>query len=196
MTKLALKYLDEMVEEKLPPELLLNEHHPRNDEYQTDLVDIKNRITAQVAKMPPRNAQAVRLHTSGTHTRDIAKQLNVDPATIRNYTNSEDGKRLASLIYHLQQAIDGATVDHRKAFLWRIALDNEQNRPNISVTAIDTINKMSGTYQPQDNHTGGINITINNELLPQGTLDKLPKTYESRLHESMPTITTPTPTDG
>ena len=180
MTKLALRHLDEMVEENLPPELLLDPHHPRNDAYFQNLTDIKNRITAQAAKMRPVQVRVIKLSVTGTHTRDIAKQANVSTASVRKYTTSEDGKRLTSLIYHLQQALDGASVEHRKSILWRIALDNELNRPNVSVTAIDMINKMSGTYQPQE-VSGGVNITINNTLLPQGKLDQLPQTYESRL---------------
>ena len=77
---------------------------------------------------------------------------------------------------NLQQKLDGPTQDHRKGLLFRIALDNEKEKPSVAITAITEINKMSGSYEQQG---GGIvnNITINGELLPRGALDELPPVH-------------------
>jgi hypothetical protein len=61
-----------------------------------------------------------------------------------------------------------------------VALDNEEKRPNITVQAIQEMNKMAGVYnQDGGNHNNVVNIQINGELLPKGNLDRLPETFES-----------------
>lgn len=91
------------------------------------------------------------------------------------------------LLNHLQQQLDGPDKDHRKGVLWRIALENEEKRPNISVQAIQEMNKMTAAYNDGNQGNGNVvNIQINGELMPRGNLDTLPDTYENRVLEHKP----------
>ena len=52
----------------------------------------------------------------------------------------------------------------------------------MTLNAIDTLNKMDDVYAaPNQQPNAAVQITINQTLMPQGGLDKLPETYESRL---------------
>ena len=172
-TTLALEHLDEMTEEQLPIELLNDPAHPQNDQFYQSLNQIKRAILHQSAILRPIQVNAAKAALSGiTHVK-IAKKLDVHPQSVGKYLRDPGVKRLQELIRHMQHMLDGPTNEHRKNILYRIAIDNEHQRPSVSVSAIDMINKMSGGYDQQaPNNT--VNITINNELLPKGELDILP----------------------
>lgn len=163
-------------EDHLPQELLHDPHHPRSDSFEQNVIGIQRAILAQRNQMKPKMREAIQLHHSGLPATKIAERIKVTAPTVGKYINSDKGQRLLALFNHLQAKLDGPTSDHRKGILYRIAVDNEKERPNIAVTAIQEINKMSGAYE-QSGDGNAINITINNELLPSGKLDELPPVH-------------------
>jgi hypothetical protein len=169
-------------DEHLPPEMLLDKDHPKNDQYYKSLQKIERSIRVQGNLLNPNQREVARLTRTGIKTRDIAKKLNIAPATVRKYNNNPDVLRLRSLLDHYQHLQDGPNIEHRKAILYRIVLDNEVDKPNIAIQGIQEINKMSGSYENQQAGNNGnvFNIQINGDLLPRGGLDVLPETYESR----------------
>lgn len=178
------RYADELIDDgtNLPPELLLDKYHPHNDRYFQELKLVRMRIASQKALMKPKAAAAVYLFLSGSNYREIGDKLNIGPTTTSKYIQSTEGKRLASLINHHQQQIDGPNADQRKGILYRIVVDNERDDPNTAISAVKEINKMSGSYETPGSGSQGntINIQINADLMPKGALDVLPETYESK----------------
>lgn len=168
----------------LPPELLLDPEHPDNDRYFDALAHIKRAVMDAQQRLRPLQRHAVMLHRQGLKNTEIAKKLDLNDNTIGKYINSPEAQRLMRVMDHHQHQLDGPNFEHRKAILYRIALEQEKKQPKTTITAIQEINKMSGVYQDGPGSGGvhnEINIQINGELLPRGPLDQMPETYETRL---------------
>jgi len=184
MNKELQNYVDEWIspEDALPSEFLLNEHHPANDQYEVNLRAVQQKIFAFGRLMKPKKLELARLLRLNLSTKAVAKRLNTTPTTIYKWSKEPEVIRMVTLMDHLQHGLDGPNLDHRVGILYRIALDNEEKRPNVSVAALQEINKMKGAYQAS-NPLGGngnvYNIQINGELLPRTGLDTLPVTYEN-----------------
>jgi len=174
-------------EEDLPPECLLDPYHPQNHQFYEDLNHIKRQILATGNKVKPHKREAVRLYRTGMSNKDIGQKLDIGPATIAKWLNEPECKRLRALCDHLQMLNDGPNADHRKNILYRIAIDNTQKKPRVTIAAIQEINRMSGTYGADAGGSNVVNIQINGELFPRGKLDTLPETYESRVVDSADT---------
>jgi len=173
---LALDSLDELCEEPLPIELLKDPYHPGNDVFYQTLNQIKGLINLQSVKLRTIEVQAVRQAFKGLKKTQIAENLDVGYQSVLNYLKKPDSLRLLQLLTHMQILLDGPQKEHRVHMLYRIAIDNECDRPTVAVSAIQEINKMSGVYEPAA-QVGGLNVTINNEVLPRGELDKLPEPH-------------------
>ena len=182
---MVLDDLDDAVGDWLPPELLLDPHHPSNDEYCKGHIPLKRELMAHTVNMPPKAVSAIKSHMAGKTRKQIAEELNTTPTTVGKYIRSDAGKRLRALLHHIAHMKDGPNIEHRKHVLWRITVNNEKKNPKTAVAAIQEINKMSGTYDPKQS-AGPVNITINNQLLPRGPLDTMPETYEARIIENDP----------
>lgn len=175
--------LDEFMigEEDLPPECLLDKYHPQNHQFYEDLTHIKRQLLATGNKVKPYQREAVRLHRAGMSNTDIGKKLDIGPTTIAKWLKLPECKRLNALMNHLQMLNDGPNQDHRKNILYRIAVDNTEKKPRVTIAAIQEINRMSGTYGAEGGNSGNVvQIQINGELLPRGSLDTMPETYENR----------------
>jgi len=181
MTLLTLDNLDELAEID-DPDLLVDPYHPHNDRYFSSQRDIMRKITHAKSQLKPKQVRVVELALSGLKTAQIAEKIKVTPATVLKHIRHPDAIRLAQLLQHLTQLRDGPKKAHRQHMLYRIAVDNEVNRPAIAISALDQLNKLAGSYEQQGNHGNSINITINGAAMPKGALDKLPETYESRVH--------------
>lgn len=168
----------------VPSELLLDSDHPANDGYAQDLRHIEQKLHAFSRLLKPKKRELARLIRAGLSPKDIARKLNAHVTSIRTWAKDPDVIRLTVLMDYHQHKLDGADLSHRKGVLWRIALDNEEKRPNIAIQAIQEINKVSAAYQSEGN-TGNqgnvVNISINGDLLPRTGLDVLPDTFESRV---------------
>jgi hypothetical protein len=167
-------------EENLPAELMLDEHHPMNDAYQKNIREVEQKVFAVGRLMKPKFRECARLQRANMPTKDIAKRLDVTTRSVYKWMARPDVIRYSTLLDYLAAAREGPSIEHRKGVLWRVALDNEEKRPNITVQAIQEMNKMAGVYnQDGGNHNNVVNIQINGELLPKGNLDRLPETFES-----------------
>jgi len=169
-------------QEYLPEELRLNDDHPSADDYSIDKREIEMKIMAFGRAMKPQKRELARLLRTDMKVAQIAKKLGRSTGYVYKHAKNPEVIRLTVLMDHLQQLIDGASADHRKAVLWRIMRDNESKRPNISVQCIQEMNKMSGTYADPGNQGNGnvYNIQINGETMPRGPLDVMPDTFETR----------------
>jgi hypothetical protein len=180
LQELVDEYIDP--DDQLPGELILDEYHPRADEFMVARREIESKIFAFGRQMKPKHRELARLIRAPLELKDVAKKLNKSTQTIRSWCKRDDIIRMVSLLDYQAQQIEGATTEHRKGVLWRIILDNEEKRPNISVQAMQEFNKMSGAYQQEGGNNGNVvNIQINGDLMPRGALDVLPETYETRV---------------
>jgi|LWDU01.1.fsa_nt_gi transposase len=170
---LALEDLEELTEEHIPVELLADPSHPSNEEFYQSLNAIRRAIVHQSTVMRQIEVQAVKLHMTGMPATKIAEKIDVAPQSVYKYLKKPEATRLRALLTHMQQLQDGPTEEHRKNLLYRIAQENQAQRPSVAVSAIQEINRMSGTYEPKM-AGGNLNITINSEILPRGSLDVLP----------------------
>ena len=170
--------------EDLPPELLLNPEHPDNDRYFQSLEHINRAVTDAAAKLRPLQKHAVLLYRTGLNDTEVAKKLDCSPQAVSGWVNSKQGRRLVAVVDHQQRLKDGPNFEHRKAILYRIALEQERAQPKTTIAAIQEINKMTGVYAENAlggiNAGGDVNISINGDLLPRGALDVMPNTYETR----------------
>ena len=158
-------------EDLLPPEALLDPHHPNNDPYIQNVKSLERLITAQAKLLTPRQLQIVRMFNAGQKPKDIATQLKCHPQTVYNNTNSPKGKKHISLMRRHLTAVEGPNTAQRRAMMWRIAQDNEHEEPKTAIQAINTLNTMEDNQYTRDNpeqEAKPITITIN---LPQTDLD-------------------------
>lgn len=173
-------------EDNLPTELLLDPYHPSNDKFYESIKSIQRLVNAITHGWPQSKTEALRLVHQGMNDTQVGKRLKIGSQTIGRYRKSQQGKDLLQLYRHLQQLRDGPQLDHKKSFLWRIAVDNEENRPRISIAAIQEMNKMSGSYAEQNAASNVFNIQINSELLPRGQLDELPPVHVIEHKKDLP----------
>lgn len=172
MEALSLDRLDEYVEPNLPPELLLDPYNPANDQYFKTKTSLERRIVGHSATMRPKQVRAVKLRYLGKSNTEIAEVIKVTPHTVGRYVNTQAAQRLVSLMNHYARHCDGPNEDHRKSFLWRIAVDNQSDKPTVSISAITEINRMAGTYDKSAAAgTGNITVVVNNNVLQRGALD-------------------------
>jgi len=171
------------IDEYIPAEILLDDDHPAADKFTQDVREIQQKIFAFGRAMKPPQRELARLMRTEMKPPQIAKKVGKSLGWVYKHAKNREVIRLTVLMDHLQHKIDGPELDHRRGVLWRIVLDNEEKRPNISVQAMQEINKMNGTYAEAGN-TGGmgnvVNIQINGETLPRGALDVRPDPYETR----------------
>jgi len=182
MELLDIKNIDELVEGHLPSMMSLDEYHPSNDPHQKTALSIRNQIVAAQAPLSPLQVKGIKMYAKGEKVANIAIECRTTPQTIRTWLKKPETLKLLALLKHLDIQATGASVEVRKGMLWRIAVDNEKVRPNMTLNAIDTLNKMDDTYAaPNQQPNAAVQITINQTLMPQGRLDDLPETYESRI---------------
>lgn len=155
----------------LPPEMLLDVHHPANADYMKNINSIKRTIVARTMSMDPKHVDIVKRKINGARHVDIAEAVKRTPVNIGTVLKRKDAQELRALLEHFNMAIDGPNDAHRRRMLWEIAVDNKEMEPKVSISSIVEINKMNGTYNTAAKDTA-INITINNALLPKGALDK------------------------
>ena len=154
----------------LPPELLLDVHHPANSEYMQNINSVKRTVVACSSKMKAWHVDAVKRRVAGAPNTEIATVLNKSDGAVSQALNRQDAKELRALLEHYNMAMDGPNDAHRRRMLWEIAVDNQDIEPKVSISSVAEINKMNQTYATGSKDTA-INITINNTLLPKGKLD-------------------------
>ena len=154
----------------LPPELLLDTHHPANSSYMQNLNGIRRIIVSKTQTMKLWHVKAVKMQAQGKSNIEIATAFKKTPATVSQTLLRKDAKELRATLQHYNIAMDGPNDAHRRRMLWEIAVDNQDIEPKVSISSIAEINKMNQTYATGAKDTS-INITINNSLLPKGKLD-------------------------
>ena len=150
----------------LPPELMLDPHHPSADEYVKKAQNVQRMIVATSNLLKPSQVAAIKMAYKGASTKDIAAELSVHAQTVGNWLRSENGKKLRALLTYYQSTVDGPNVAQRTNMLWRIAHTNEEDNPKVTISAVAEMNKMDNvTAEKQASLTSTtVNMTINQQL--------------------------------
>jgi len=161
--------------ELIPPEFLLDDFHPANDEYLRQQELVQKKLVSHSQNMKPNHVKAVKLHFKGLTNVEIAEKLSLAESTVSQIINRDDAKRLKALLAYYQIGIEGPNEAQRKNMLWRMAIVNEAERPTVSKECIAELNRMDNAAKQLDltkqGNNNTINIVINNDILPRGALD-------------------------
>lgn len=153
-------------------DLPIDEYHPSNQQYMSDLAQIRRAIVSVTVNMTPWHVEAVKSRLVGNTNEEIAIQHKVTPQSVSRALSGDKAKELKALLQHYQVSIDGPAEAQRRRMLWEIAVDNQDVEPRVAIASLTELNKMAGTYNAGDNAGKEIKITINNQILPKGELDK------------------------
>lgn len=150
----------------LPPELMLDPHHPSADAYIQKAQNVQRMIVATSNLMRPNQVVAIKMAYKGATTKDIATEVGVHTQTVGNWLRSDNGRKLRALLTYYQSSVDGPNVAQRTNMLWRIAHENEEVNPKVTISAVAEMNKMDNATAPIQSDTAPttVNITINQQL--------------------------------
>jgi len=155
------------------PEVDENPYHPLNDRYYKDMAHAQNRVMAMQRQMKLKHVQIVKMVFAGWNYVKTAEKVGVNPMTVSKVVNGAEGQTLLQLLNYIQAAADGPTAAHRKAILYRIAVDNQENAPKVAIQAVSEINKMDMNQHliNTGNAPGTVTIIINEKTFPRTELD-------------------------
>jgi len=173
MAEYDLQTLDQHIEDLGHPveQFDADPYHPDSDPYMARERRIRRMLVDQSAKMRPKQVESVKQAAQGRSYKEIAKNLGLTPTTVSKHVRSPEGRELLNLIRTMQAHRSGPTAEHRAGILYRIAVDNEKDKPTVTISAIQEINKMEGSYKRDESDNTKIQIVINNDLMPRTTLD-------------------------
>jgi hypothetical protein len=155
------------------PQDFLDRAHPENDQYMKGVEHIQRQMMATSNLLRPKQVNILKTLFTGENYTETAKRHHTTGQTVSRLAKSPNGSRLLSLLsYHLKM-IEGPNEAQRRGLLWRIAIDNEKQRPNTSIAAVESINKMQFQEKQIESGTTGnvVQIIINPEHFPRGALD-------------------------
>ncbi len=158
--------------ETLPPNMQGNSNHPAADKYIQHLREVQKAIVAQSLSMDKKLVVATKLHHRGQSFTDMAQEVGRTAQWVAKHIKTPPAQRLTALLAYYAEALDGPVEAQRRAMLWRIAVNNEEMQPKVSISALGEFNKMDniGKEAAMSLTTGDIHIVINNQL-PRTTLD-------------------------
>jgi hypothetical protein len=169
MTRLPiLKSLAELTDDDYELQALVEPHQDYvtpDDPYYQEIQSLATEI-GYYAKRIGKAHRAPALYLQGKTRQDIAEQINCAYQTVCNTLNSKDGRRMLALLQRAAIMEQGPSIAARQSMLWRIAVRNERDKPSISISAVDTLNKQQGLYIKDDNSNQVPTIVVQNFQLP------------------------------
>jgi|TARA_R110000787_G_scaffold72134_1_gene160864 hypothetical protein len=154
----------------LPPEILLDEYHPANQQYFQNLKTLEKALVAASQDAGAKYTAIAKLHHRGMRNKDIAEEIQCHAQTVGKALKSAKVKKINTLLFYLASLRDGPNLDQRKRTLWEIAVDSKELDPKTSIAALQEMNRMDGVGK--EKHDTKIEVTINQALMPRGDLDK------------------------
>ena len=115
-----------------------------NDKHYIRLANLSKKVVAAKAQLPPKYAEIGELLLNGTTKADIISELGTSYPTINKVAADPDVNDYLALVCQMRQLRGGPSLEQRKAMLWRIATDNEEEHPRTSILALDALNKQDG----------------------------------------------------
>lgn len=161
---------DEIKRDLMPDTLQNDVYYVANDKFVQRQLTVTDEIAELARQMVPWKAQLSRLMAEGDNQAQCAKKLKKSQKLVGKAQDEAPVVRLISYWQHLSWLQDGPNELQRKNMLWRIAVDNEIEDPDVARKSISELNNMAN---PKNGSNGGqvIQIVINNEVLERGVLD-------------------------
>jgi hypothetical protein len=157
----------------LPAEYVVDKYSPAGDKFFKRLGLLKKHIMAATGELTrSRHLEVVRLHHIGKSTKEIGELTGYRATSIYPILNSAPAERLLALMQMLRLEEEGPLDMQRKALLWRIAVDNEKDKPDSAIRAVGEINRMNGVGVKGGDSLRSLTVVVNNQVLAVGPLDK------------------------
>ncbi len=154
----------------LPPDILLDEYHPANQQYFQHIQNLERALVAASQKAGTRDTAIAKMHHRGMKNVDVAQEVDCHPNTVSKALRSAPVKEIKTLLFYLANLREGPNLDQRKRTLWEICVDNKELDPKTSIAALQEMNRMDGVGKEKTDTK--IEVTINQALMPRGELDK------------------------
>lgn len=133
-----------------------------DDPHARDIHRLTTKISNLRTRMTAKRAKIVKHLADGESLSSAARMAGSFPPTAKAAITSPEGKQLFQLYAQLAASSIAPSLAARAALLWRIAIREEHKNPRISIAAVDTLNKQTGVYIPQEFLPQTPNIVIQN----------------------------------
>jgi len=147
-------------EDVLPLQEFLDKNHPSNDIYMRSVDHVQRQIMSQTALLRPKQVQMVKCVFNGLNYTETALKVGCSPSTVSKVVQSQNGARLLKLLQYHLNLLQGANTAQRRNMAWRIAVDNEQTDPKVSLQAIKTLEDIDNREFKEKNPQGAAVITM------------------------------------
>lgn len=146
------------------PELVLDRSHPVNDRYLNEAEGLRRRLEQLCNNLPNKYLGIFRGYQEGMTYKAIAAKVGVSASTVSKAINSELHDHFEHLTTLYRQRMNLPTLLVRQQMLWRIAVDNEDKAPQVTIAALKQLDAQEGIIHQatQGTNNGGIHITIQN----------------------------------
>lgn len=137
-----------------------------DDPYHQEAIRLTSQLAAIKRRTSIKRLNIVDALLRGVPKTQIIEEQKTSWGTIAKTMEDPDIKDFVFAKLRLIHLRKGPAMNARAAMLWRIALREEHENPNVSIKAIDTLNKQEGVYITNDEKTeGGLVIKINNFVI-------------------------------
>ncbi len=176
------------IESLLPPEFLLDETHPANQQFFKTVRSIDAQIRGLSYGVKAQEIQTAMRSYRGETAKEIAKALKLSVHTIRKYKNTETFAKLISLYAYREQFSQSPTQEMKENLLWTIANECKTHTPSASIAAIRELNNMENSRNERVDRLKGLmggqtTVIINPDTMPRTSLDSLPLTVEQEQNQ-------------
>lgn len=191
----------EFTSDPFEQEILLSDHlaivEPDDPLYR-EVEALADQLTILRSKMTPLMQKIAPLLQQGMSPTKIIDRLGTTYNSISKAKNDRHVLEAVAIHERMHRLNVGPQERQRAAMLWRIALRNEESKPNITISAIDTLNKQAGIYRPDQLGVGDgeVNVTINQFNIDQRTSELAVKDItptKAQQHEKFEPITIEVP---
>ena len=154
------------------PAELTADDFPMPDRHRLAMNALEQKMARIAHQMRPQWVEICRQASLGADTATIAEKVGVTPNTVRTALQRDPCRLYMGALAARREYLDGPSVQARAAMLWRIAQNNEDDAPRISISAVDVLNKTTGVYADQQrdlNANAPPTIQVINNFLLGGT---------------------------
>ena len=153
----------------IPVDVILDPYHPSNQPFTKTEQAIKRVVVDQSVRMKPNHVKIAKMHLRGNTRQEMIDETGLVAGSISQILGRADVTALLHTLNHLDGHYEGINLRIRKQMLMEIAIDNKTDDPRLTVTALQELNRIEGTYERESHKPQ--TIIINNGNFPRGTLD-------------------------
>ena len=153
----------------IPVDVQIDPYHPSNQPFTKTEQAIKRVIVDQSVRMRPTHVKIAKMHLRGNTRQEMVDETGLKSGSVSAVLARSDVNELLRTLTHLDGHHEGINLRIRKQMLTEIAIDNKLDDPRLTVTALQELNRIEGTYERESHKPQ--TIIINNGIFPRGSLD-------------------------